>query len=77
MEERFSEDRNKLVRINNEALAQIKSESCESLNEHQSLVHSLKLELIEKGIKLEEQANSKAEMEKRHGESVQKLIQEI
>jgi hypothetical protein len=77
MEERFSEDRNELVRINNEALAQIKSESCESLNEQQSLVHSLKLELIEKGIKLEEQANSKAEMEKRHGESVQKLIQEI
>lgn len=77
MEERFSEDRNELVRINNEALAQIKSESCESLNEQQSLVHSLKLELIEKGIKLEEQANSKAEMEKRHGESLQKLIQEI
>lgn len=47
METRFNEERSELVRLNSEALTQIKSESTVSLSEQEKLVQALRIELLE------------------------------
>ena len=47
MEDRFNNERSELIRLNGEALAQIKSESTESLSEQERLVQALRVQLLE------------------------------
>ena len=47
MEDRFNQERTELIRLNGEALAQIKSESSETLSEQEKVVQALRVQLLE------------------------------
>ena len=50
IEDRFTKERSELIRLNGEALAQIKSESTANLCEHDRLVQELRAKLLEQGL---------------------------